>query len=99
MSVAQSTLQKTEAVNTNLAVIHEYGRTERAANPSKFGVAHAREAVRVFWHWCLPESVRGEACSCQDSREGRFPSIGDSGEHRALRVPMNQNGTLLTLNF
>src|SRR5471032_1876836 len=22
------------------------------------------------WHWCLPESVRGEACACKNSREG-----------------------------
>src|ERR1700677_1437712 len=30
----------------------------------------AREAVRIPWQWCLPESVRGEACACKNSREG-----------------------------
>ena len=30
----------------------------------------AREAVRVSWQACLPESVRGEACACKNSREG-----------------------------
>src|SRR5471032_3548575 len=29
-----------------------------------------REAVRVSWQACLPESVRGEACACKNSREG-----------------------------
>src|SRR5471032_1256538 len=31
-----------------------------------------REAVRVSWQACLPESVRGEACACKNSREGGF---------------------------
>src|SRR5476649_868150 len=30
----------------------------------------ARDAVRVSWQACLPESVRGEACACKNSREG-----------------------------
>src|SRR5471030_3094087 len=30
----------------------------------------ARDAVRVAWQACLPESVRGEACACKNSREG-----------------------------
>src|SRR5471032_2090243 len=30
----------------------------------------AREAARIPWQWCLPESVRGEACACKNSREG-----------------------------
>src|SRR5471032_2289963 len=29
-----------------------------------------REAVRVSCQRCLPESVRGEACACKNSREG-----------------------------
>src|SRR5471032_2834913 len=29
-----------------------------------------REALRVSWQACLPESVRGEACVCKNSREG-----------------------------
>ena len=43
-----------------------------SANPAKNESANAREAVQARWQWCLPESVRGEACSCQDSREGGF---------------------------
>src|SRR5471032_19089 len=30
----------------------------------------AREAARIPWQACLPESVRGEACACKNSREG-----------------------------
>ena len=41
-----------------------------SANPAKNEVAKTRKAMRVPWQGCLPESVRGEACSCQDSREG-----------------------------
>ena len=29
-----------------------------------------RGAARVPWQSCLPESVRGEACACKNSREG-----------------------------
>jgi hypothetical protein len=33
-------------------------------------------AVRVPWQMCMPEITGGEACSCQDSREGGFqPSL------------------------
>ena len=28
--------------------------------------------MRVPWQGCLPESVRGEACACKNSREGGF---------------------------
>src|SRR5476649_2474669 len=32
--------------------------------------ANTRDAVQVSWQACLPESVRGEACACKNSREG-----------------------------
>src|SRR5471030_2394504 len=32
----------------------------------------ARGAVQIPWQACLPESVRGEACACKNSREGGF---------------------------
>ena len=40
------------------------------ANPPRHEAVKTRDAAGVPWQWCLPESVRGEACSCQDSREG-----------------------------
>ncbi len=43
-----------------------------AANRPSHDAVKTREAARVPWQWCLPESVGGEACSCQDSREGGF---------------------------
>ncbi len=38
----------------------------------KNGAVNTRKAVLVLWQWCLPESVRGEACACKNSREGGF---------------------------
>ena len=68
---------KAEAVNTrqaatDQAVIYEYDRADQAVKLQKAAAPNRRETVRVSWQWCLPESVRGEACSCQDSREGGF---------------------------
>ena len=48
----------------------KYNRADQAANPQRNEAARTREAISVPWQGCLPESVRGEACSCQDSREG-----------------------------
>src|SRR5471032_78950 len=44
--------------------------TDRAADPPKNEAVHTRMAVWVPWQLCLPESVRGEACACKNSREG-----------------------------
>ena len=42
----------------------------RAANSPRSEAINTRDAALVPQHWCLPESTGGEACSCQDSREG-----------------------------
>ena len=47
------------------------GADQATSRPSNEGLK-AREAVRVSWQACLPESVRGEACACKNSREGGF---------------------------
>ena len=43
---------------------------DQAANPRRALAADTRKAVRAPWQQCLPESVRGEACACKNSREG-----------------------------
>ena len=60
---------KNEAANMRKFVGHKQRRF-CSANPAKNEATNTRRAVRVPWQGCLPESVRGEACSCQDSREG-----------------------------
>ena len=44
-------------------------QTERLTREELQGQIRVRPCGSVG-QWCLPESVRGEACSCQDSREG-----------------------------
>src|SRR5471030_210384 len=51
-------------------IVRRDNGADRAANPPKNEAVHTRMAVWVPWQWCLPESVRGEACACKNSREG-----------------------------
>ncbi|SAL23718.1 hypothetical protein AWB69_01664 [Caballeronia udeis] len=52
------------------AAIYENNGAAHATNPPRCDAVNAREAVLVSGLSCLPESTGGEACSCQDSREG-----------------------------
>src|SRR5471032_1856806 len=51
-------------------IVRRDNGTDRAADPPKNEAVHTRMAVWVPWQLCLPESVRGEACACKNSREG-----------------------------
>ena len=59
-----------KASEMHKAVTHENNRAAHAVNPPRNEAAKMREAVLTVGCWCLPETTGGEACSCQDSREG-----------------------------
>ncbi|HMC47873.1 MAG TPA: hypothetical protein VKJ77_21330, partial [Caballeronia sp.] len=54
------------------ASFHEDSSADKTTNQQKMEPQKARGAVQIPWKACLPESVRGEACACKNSREGGF---------------------------
>src|SRR5471032_1309988 len=56
-------------------IVRRDNGTDRAADPPKNEAVHTRMAVWVPWQLCLPESVRGEACACKNSREGGVQTL------------------------
>ena len=54
----------------------------------------AREAARIPWQWCLPESVRGEACACKNSREGVVQTLVVLASTVLLGCQKHRNRTL-----
>ena len=71
----------------------------RPANSRSTTPIKVREAVRARGALVLARERTGRSVLMSGFARRRVSHLGGSGEHRALRVPMNRNCTLWTLNF
>ncbi|QIE23925.1 hypothetical protein SBC1_18160 [Caballeronia sp. SBC1] len=90
-------LQNKAAKKMREAVTHEDNHADHIANPPRGEAVKTRQAVCVHWQGCLPESVGGEACSCQDSREGGVHTSVALASTVLLGYQKHENCTLGTL--